>query len=178
MKADDIARLLPAVFRNALDTDTVLSALLTVMERLHAPVEQLLGDVDATYDSRRAPDAFVSMLARWVDLERVDDTSADQSSHLSDDIPVGRLRELVARSFELSQWRGTSRGLVQFLETATGVSGFVIEEPGPADPASAFHLRVHIPIAASSQARLIERIVNSEKPAYTTWEPLTTPASP
>jgi phage tail-like protein len=178
MKADDIARLLPAVFRNAIDTDAVLPALLAVMERLHAPVEDVLGTIDAIYDPRRAPDAFVSLLARWVDLERVDDTDTDRSTHLSDDVPVGRLRELIARSFDLSQWRGTSRGLVEFLEIATGVAGFVIEEPGPDDPASAFHLRVHIPAAASSQARLIERIVNSEKPAYTTWEPLTAPASP
>ncbi len=46
---------------------------------------------------------------------------------------LGRLRELIQASAELSRWRGTKRGLVQFLELATGLDGFAIDEsaPGP-----------------------------------------------
>jgi phage tail-like protein len=176
MKSAEIAQFLPAVFRNRLEGDAVLSSVLDVMEMLHAPIEAVLAEIDATYDPRRASAPFVAMLARWVDLERVDDTGTDRTARLADDVPVGRLRELVARSFEISQWRGTSRGLALFLELATGVDGFLIEEPSANDPASAFHLRVHVPAAAANAMRLIERIVDSEKPAYTTWESLITPS--
>ncbi len=85
---------------------------------------------------------------------------------------VGRLRELVAASVYLSRWRGTARGLLTFLETATGVQGFTIDEqvPDADDEPIPFHIRVHVPQAAGAFRTLIERIVIKEKPAYVTYE--------
>lgn len=180
MKADELAALLPAVFRRALPGDDVLGALLETMEDLHAPVESLLVALDVVFDPRRTPDAMVPLLARWVDLERIDQADAPRTApaRLQDDIPVGRLRELVANAFMLSQLRGTANGLVTFLEIATGAAGFVVEQPGASDSSQAFHLRVHVPAAAADQLRLIERIIASEKPAYTTCEAVTPTAAP
>jgi hypothetical protein len=85
---------------------------------------------------------------------------------------LGRLRELIAQAAFLSQWRGTSRGLLRFLEAATGVQGFAIDEqvPGPDGLPRPFHLRVRAPQTTKPYSVLIERIIEIEKPAYVTYE--------
>jgi phage tail-like protein len=159
MKRTEIARLLPGVFQRALDGGPLL-ALLDVMEALHAPSEAVLADLDALFNPYRAPDAFVPLLARWVDL----------------DLPVttglGRMRELVAAGVELSRWRGTARGLRLFLQTATGVKDFVIDErvPGPDGRPRPFHFQVSAPAPLEPHRVLLERIIEREKPAYVTHE--------
>jgi phage tail-like protein len=176
MTPEELAPLLPGVFRRALPGDTVLAAILDVMSTLHEPVETLLSQLDVLFDPRRTRDMLVPVLARWVDLERLyasEDAALTKAARLQDDIPIGRLRELVARSFMLSQMRGTARGLQAFLEIATGVAGFTIEEPPSTDPEAAFHLVVRVPKYAAPQLSLIRRIVDSEKPAYATYETAT-----
>ena len=65
---------------------------------------------------------------------------------------------------------GTRQGLVRFLETATGVSGFAVEEQvlDDAGEVRPFHLRVAAPATAQPLAQLGDRIVELEKPAYMT----------
>lgn len=188
MKADAIASLLPEVFRATLKPREPLHALLQAMEALHDPVEHTLGELGSRFDPRRAPDRFVPLLARWVGLEdllprsaaagpvhRRGDPRRKCTHPVSDEaLPTGtgRLRELVARAAELSRWRGTARGLTAFLETATGLSGFVVltqavDSVGQPRP---FHIQVEAPAAARCVAELIERIIELEKPAATTHE--------
>ena len=62
--------------------------------------------------------------------------------------------------------------MTRFLEVATGVAGFVIDEQvldeeGRARP---FHLWVHAPRAAEPYTALVTRIVEQEKPAYVTYD--------
>jgi hypothetical protein len=85
---------------------------------------------------------------------------------------LGRLRELVAVAMEDSRWRGTSRGLTSFLQAATGVSGWSIDErsPGSVAAQSAFHMVVHGPKSVAPHAPMVERIVEMEKPAAVTYE--------
>ncbi|HVR84197.1 MAG TPA: hypothetical protein VMU54_07800, partial [Planctomycetota bacterium] len=85
---------------------------------------------------------------------------------------LGRLRELVAGAAYLSQWRGTWRGLGRFLEIATGVSGFTVEESvaGTDGELIPFHIRIGVPRNARVHRTLIERIITLEKPAYVTFE--------
>lgn len=159
MKRNEIARLLPGVFQRALDGGPLL-ALLDVMEALHAPSEDALTDLPALFHPLRAPDRFVPFLARWVDLG----------------VPVttglGRMRELVAAAVELSRWRGTARGLLLFLRTATGREDFVIEEqvPGANGRPRPFHLRVRAPAELVEHRPMVEAIIEREKPAYVTYE--------
>ena len=164
MRRDEIQRLLPGVFQAAAGEGTPLAALLGLMEWLHGPTEARLARVDRILDPRRAPEDFVPFLARWVDLDP--------------DLAMGpdRLRVLVALGAELSRWRGTARGLTAFLEAATGMTGFRVDDAvrdarGRIMP---FHLRVTAPAALRPYHEQLEAIVLREKPAYVTIDlPLT-----
>lgn len=177
MKRAAIERLLPEVYRRTVREGGPLAALLGVMEGLHRPSEEALTDVPDVFSPYRAPDAFVPVLASWLDLEGLFDvpTSGDvPAASLRRPIStgLGRLRELVASAAHLSQWRGTSRGLLRFLEIATGMSGFAVEErvPGREGRPKPFHVRVRMPKAAAAHRPLVERIIEHEKPAYVTYE--------
>ena len=84
---------------------------------------------------------------------------------------LGRLRELTAAAAWLSKWRGTARGLRRFLHTATGETHFEIKENvDSAGRPRLFHLTVYAPAAVKQHQDLIDRIIQSEKPAYVTSE--------
>lgn len=176
MKQSEIERLLPAVFQRTNLPGQPLYALLATMEAMHTPSEAALSNLDAYFDPYRAPDAFVPFIAGWLDLERflslkpskLDEATA-QTLFPSG---LGRLRELVASAAFLSKWRGTSRGLIRFLETATGITGFtiaeqVIDENNKVRP---FHIKVTGPQEAEIYQPLVARIIDLEKPAYVTYE--------
>ena len=176
MKRNEIAQLLPAIFQRTLSEGNPLTALLEVMETLHEPSEAVLAQLDGFFDPRRTSDGFVPFLAYWTNLTGLfDDTvkAKDQFAFSRATISsgVGRLRELIAGAAYLSQWRGTQKGLLLFLQTATGLGDFKIQEnidlEGNAKP---FHVCVRAPKESAQYKQLIERIVESEKPAYVTYE--------
>ncbi len=171
MKRQRIEQLLPAVVHRTLRPGSLLLALLEVMEGLHAPSEALLATLDERFDPRRAPDRFVPFLARWVDLDHLFEEGVEGGG-LPGTLELGHLRELVAQATHLSRWRGTSRGLILFLETATGQRGFDIDERiADADgKLRAFHLRVTAPADSRPRRALLEQIIEREKPAYVTYE--------
>jgi phage tail-like protein len=174
MKQADIAQLLPGIFQRTLHPGGMLAAILELMEAMHAPSEEVLEDVDAFFDPYRAPDAFIPFLASWVDLAWLLTDSRTLGTITNADLPsgAGRLRELIAAAAYLSQWRGTGKGLLRFLETATGLSGFTIDEQvqGAAGQPRPFHIGVRAPKAAEPYRAMIERIIEVEKPAYVTYE--------
>ncbi len=160
MQPPEIERLLPGVIQRTLEDGSPLRALVEVMSALHAPSEAALAALEANFDPRRAPDAFVPFLARWVNLELRITTG------------LGRQRELIAAAAELSQWRGTAKGLIRFLVTATGLAGFTVDEQlrderGALRP---FHVRVNAPAEAAAHRAMVEQIIEREKPAYVTYE--------
>jgi phage tail-like protein len=177
VKRNEIAQLLPNVFRRTAHPGSPLFALLDAMEALHAPSEAVLARLHTYFDPRQTPDEFVPMLAHWVDLEWLFDLSALDTSVSSDSAApistgLGRLRELIALAAYLYKWRGTAQGMKTFLEVATGLKGFEIEEQVRGEDGSIqpFHLRLYAPEVARSHQVLIERIIESEKPAYVTYE--------
>ncbi len=175
MRRTEIERLLPEVLRATVAPNTPLAAILDVMVQMHKPDERVLETLDAFFDPARTADAFVPLLARWVDLERLFTQSAtrpDAAGGEAISTGTGRLRELIARAAFLSKWRGTRTGLVAFLETATGTDGFVIDEQvsdvqGRPRP---FHMRISAPATQAPHRALIERIIELEKPAFVTYE--------
>ena len=181
MKRNAIRHLLPGVFQRTLQPQSPLTALLSVMEKLHEPSEQILENLSATFDPRRTPDRFVPFLARWVDLEWLFQDAADKRT-TADPRPVsfapglGRLRELVAAATWLAHWRGTAKGLLLFLETATGTRGFEIDEhvTAPDGLPRPYHILIRAPESTARHQALIERIIEYEKPAYVTYELLFT----
>ncbi len=166
MKQAELLRLLPALYQEAARPGSPLSALVAVMEEMHAPSEEVLARLDDYVSPYRAPERFLPLLARWVRLDHLlgpDGTLPSGS---------GRLRELVARAALLARWRGTTRGLIEFLELATGARGFAVDErvAGPDGEPLPFHFKVRAPRATEVHRGMLERIVDSEKPAYVTYE--------
>jgi phage tail-like protein len=175
MKQSEIAGLLPAVFQRTLFPGHPLAGFLAVMEALHAPAEEAFAKLDVFFDPYRCPDRFVPFLADWVDLERLLIQSPEERAMTGESpLPsgLGRLRDLIAAAAVLSTLRGTVRGLTRFLETATGVPGFEIDERVPGDDGQPkpFHMRIRAPAAAAHFRIMIERIVEAEKPVYVTYE--------
>ena len=154
MKRARIAELLPTVFQRALSFSPPLRAILGVMEAMHAPSETALAHFGDALNPRTAPDRFVPYLASWMGLDFVSEGATP--------IDLSRLRELIAMSNVLAKWRGTATGLILFVEIATGLRGFRVEEPRP------FHFVLHAPSSAEPYRELIARIVATEKPAYVT----------
>ncbi|MFF5174640.1 phage tail protein [Micromonospora sp. NPDC000089] len=173
MRRTAIERLLPAAYQRASAPGSVLYALLEVMEALHAPDEAVLADVDALFAPYRTPDGFVAYLTRWVAMDHV---LAPPRPDAPLPLPAGRLRDLVAHGALLARWRGTPYGMRTALELATGVTGFVLDEPADRP----FHLVVRVPPAAVGLLPVITRIVEAEKPAAVTAEvvPLADPGPP
>jgi phage tail-like protein len=154
MRRESIAELLPSVIRRAIPYSPPLSAILGVMEAMHAPSEDALAHFGDALNPRTAPDHFVPFLAWWTGLDFV---AAGATP-----IELPRWRELIAMSNALAKWRGTAAGLIFFVEIATGLRGYSLEEPRP------FHFVLHAPAEAEPYRELIARIVATEKPAYVT----------
>jgi phage tail-like protein len=177
MKKEEAKQLLPAVFQRTAHGDNILNALLDVMERLHAPSEEILGNLDLIFDPRRTFAEFVPFLASWVDLSRLFEEMPDDKWRQSDvrqttAIETGRLRELVANAAYISKWRGTKKGLLLFLQIATGADNFEIEEKvlDENNQIRSFHINVIAPEKLARQKDLIERVIEFEKPVHVTYE--------
>jgi phage tail-like protein len=166
MERKKIDSLLPGVFRDGLGPGRPLDALLDLMAALHTPCEAALEREEIYFDPLRAPDAFLPMLARWVGLHETLKPFLGQPGGL------GRFCALIAAAATLHAWRGTASGLRRFLEVATGISGFQIDESPSDDQGQPlpFHIRLRVPGEARPQRVLIERIIEMEKPAYVTCE--------
>jgi phage tail-like protein len=185
MKQTEIKSLLPAVFQRAASVENetapgtgssgFLPATLEVMEQLQAPSERILAQLDSYFDPRRAPEAFVPFLARWVDLDRLFEPGNSLARPGRPRPPfstgLGRLRELTASAAWLSKWRGTAPGLARFLRIATGDDDIQVQDHIDLQgQARLFHFTVRIPERLRPHRALIERIIESEKPAYTTYD--------
>jgi phage tail-like protein len=177
MLRNAIERLLPDILQRTIRPSTPISAILDAMEELHHPSEDILRNISMIFNPRTTPARFVPYLARWVDLGWLFDPLEDERQaplRLRSPFPLGlgRLRELIAAAIYLAHWRGTSKGLKLFLQTATGEAGFTIDEQttdvgGKARP---YHFRVDAPASTEPHRAILERIIEFEKPAYVTYE--------
>ena len=168
MKQDEIVLLLPEIFRRTFRQNgmgvngkgNVLSALLGVMERLQDPDEAILDDLDHYFDPDLVPaakrGAFLPFLARWVDLDWLLPQSGEYEAGLY------CLHDLILSASRLASIRGTRQGLAQFLETATGLRGYQVED----DPDRPFHIIIRCPPVPEHVRPLVKRIAVGEKPAY------------
>src|SRR5579864_767128 len=107
MRAERIARFLPETYRAANGPTSVLGALIGAMETLQQPSEDILAEVDRYIDPTRAPDAFVPMLASWLDLTPYLDWSGGRAGVGTPRYAPGmdRLRLLVTRAADFNARR-------------------------------------------------------------------------
>jgi len=171
MKQHRILRYLPENYQlAAADEHSVMRATLHVVEGMLDPVDELLRSLDSYFDPNRAPPAFVLLQATWLGLDRYFDWSGGSPGVGEARYPAGidRLRMLIAEFPALVRSRGTHRSLIRFLEVATGLSGFTVEDGN--QTGGAFHIVVRVPANAAQLDDLIARIVAGERPAHATWE--------
>lgn len=162
MRREAIERLLPPVYQRAAERGGVLVALLSAMETMHAPTEEVLASVDDLFAPYRAPDRLVAFLLGWVAMDHVLSRPRPDAPPVSS-VPIGRLRDLLAVSASVARRRGTAAGLREVVQTVIG-HPVVVEEPADRP----FHVVVRLPAAAADQLDLVRRVVAAEKPAATT----------
>ncbi len=160
MTRDRIEQLLPSVVRRAILPGNALSALTAVAADLFDPAEEAAGALDGYFDPWRCPERFLPLLAAWVDIPLPVTTGSR------------RLRELISVAVGLHQVRGTRRALLAFLEAATGLRGFEIDETvrDAAGRVRPFVVAVRAPEEARAHAPMIERLIESERPAQVRCE--------
>lgn len=156
----DFAELLPLVIRRANVPGSPLAALVQVMADLHDPAGEAAAALDGFFDPWRCPERFLAMLAGWLNLPLPITTGA------------WRLRALIAAASGLHQVRGTRIALLIFLQVATGMTGFEIDEDvrdaeGRPRP---FVVAIRAPDAARGHAAMIRRLIESERPAQVRYE--------
>lgn len=108
---------LPALYRE----HDFVGRFLCIFEDILQPLEGIIDKMHLYLDPGTAPESFLPWLASWVGLV------------LDDRWPEDKRRELIKSAAELYRWRGTRRGLSQYLEIYTGVAPEIIE-PAPAAP--------------------------------------------
>lgn len=180
MKTTEIKKILPSQFRQGMKKGSPLDAIVNVMANLHIKTEETLADLDRFFAPIRTDESFVPFLAQWVDLDwvyRINGTNSGPDRAL---ISTDNVRELISLAWYLSKWRGSAKGLILFLETATGIDGFSVndtpsDEDGRIIP---FHMEITVPGSAASKRNLIERIIDNEKPAYVTYTLVITDGPP
>jgi len=96
---------LPALYR---DTD-FMGQFLMIFESIMRPIEGTVGNIPLYFDPGLTPQGFLLWLGSWVGLV------------LDENLPVTRRRELVKSAAELYRWRGTKKGLTEYLRICTGV---------------------------------------------------------
>jgi hypothetical protein len=197
MTPQRIARLLPAVFRHSIQPGQLLDGLLHTMADLHRPCEEALGTLERTCDPRRAPERFLPFLASWMRFDALCERAAHPGSasgsatgshpgtvphswpgagaggdHEGKVESLGQLRELIADGAQLAHTRGTATGVRRFLEAATGISGFTIDDQVREVDGTprAFHVRITAPAAARRQHDLILKVLRMAKPVHVTCD--------
>jgi phage tail-like protein len=147
-------RHLPAIYQES----DFLGRFLCIFEALLAPDLEILENEFAYFDPRLAPPDFLPWLATWIDLA------------LDENWPEKRRRALIYRGTELFQWRGTRRGLTEYLRLYAGVEP-KIEEHFTKAQGGPFHftvtLRVRDPRAVDEAQ--VRGIIEAEKPAHTDY---------
>ncbi|NOZ05231.1 MAG: FHA domain-containing protein [Chloroflexi bacterium] len=141
---------LPPIYRD----DPFLGRFLLAFEGVLLPVEQVVDNFDLYLDPRTVPPLFLDQLASWLALT------------LDEKWPIGKRRAVVAEAAALYRRRGTRWSLSRILEIYTGVVPKIIE---PEDQAHHFDVVLRIPKGQHVDRPTVERIIETNKPAHTTY---------
>jgi phage tail-like protein len=162
---------LPAFYRE----DDFTGRFLNIFEDILKPIEGIVDDLAFYFDPGTAPQSFLPWLASWVGLV------------LDERWPEARRRQLIKSVVELYRWRGTKRGLSEYLRIYTGVVPQITEpvvrpkaklDAGTKLGAGAYlgggePFTFDVTIAAKDLAEVdidaVRAIIESQKPAHTTY---------
>ncbi|CAA6806355.1 MAG: Unknown protein [uncultured Thiotrichaceae bacterium] len=171
MKAEEILRLLPAVYQQQAIEGQPLMALIMLMSWFHEPEEEIVEELDQYFSPYHTPTNFLPYLGSWFLLDQYY-SYTDQGEKICFPTGSGRLRQLIEHYAKIAQWRGTSKGLIMMLELATGMNGFHIEEQlhNTEGVAKLFHIQVIAPIESKHLKNLLNKIITNEKSAFVTYD--------
>ena len=171
---------LPAFYRE----DDLTGRFLHIFEDIVKPIEGIVDNLAFYFDPGTAPQSFLPWLAFWVGLV------------LDERWPEARRRQLIKSVVELYRWRGTKRGLSEYLRIYTGVVPQITEPvTGPKaklDPGTRLGVSAYlgggelftftVTIAPQDLAEvdidIVRAIIESQKPAHTTYTLKVLPQSP
>ncbi len=131
-----------------------LGRFLLAFEGVVAPIEQTVDHFDLYLDPSTAPAFFLEQLAAWLGLT------------LDEKWPLEKRRAVMAEAAELYRRRGTRWGLARHLEIYTGLVPQIVE---PEDRPFHFRVLLRVPAGQSVDRATVERIVEANKPAHTTY---------
>jgi phage tail-like protein len=146
---------LPGVYQ---DND-FLCRFLLIFEHILSPLDRTAGSLASFFDASLTPSEFLPWLGSWIGLV------IDQR------MPEQNRRELLRAAPDLFRWRGTRRGLREFLLLSTGIEPEIIE-PSLSEIASnpnlafRFTVRMRVPAGTELPRSYVETIVEAEKPAF------------
>jgi phage tail-like protein len=161
---------LPPVFRE----DPMMGRFLLIFEDILNPLENTVDNLALYFDPVMTPEPLLPWLAFWVDLA------------LDPGWPLERRRELVKNAAELYRWRGTRRGLSEYLRIYTGkepqileyIPGMILDEKsrlgvntvlGSSGAGHHFTVIMEVQDVYYVNQRTIRSIIDSQKPAHTVY---------
>lgn len=136
-----------------------LGRFLLIFEHILSPVDRTIGNISHYLDPDLTPPELVAWLGSWLGVV------------VDSRVPEERRRDLVKAAPELYRWRGTKRGLREYLRLYTGYEP-EITEPTLSEIAAnrnlafRFNVRVRVPAGEPAPRAFIESIIDAEKPAF------------
>ena len=105
---------LPAIYSE----NEFFGRFLMIFESVLGPVEAMVDNLAYYFDPGTSPEELLPWLASWMEVE------------LDSNWTVERRREMVKSASWLFQWRGTRRGLREYLRLYTGIEPVITEDFG------------------------------------------------
>jgi phage tail-like protein len=161
---------LPGLYRD----DEFMGRFLLIFEDIMQPLDNTVSNLALYFDPRITPESLLQWLASWVDLA------------LDATWPIERRRELVKSAAELYRWRGTKRGLTEYLRIYTGSIPEISEYiPGMrldhetqlgintrlGSSGEGHHFTVSLELNGNNYVNIdtVRSIIESQKPAHTVY---------
>jgi phage tail-like protein len=161
---------LPGLYRD----DEFMGQFLLIFESLMKPLERTVSHLALYFDPMVTPESLLDWLGYWVDLV------------LDPTWPMGRRRELVKSAAELYRWRGTKRGLAEYLRIYTGsvpeiseyIQGMRLDQEtklgintklGSSGEGHHFTVSVDVDGEDEIDINTVRSIIEAQKPAHTVY---------
>jgi len=163
---------LPALYRD----DDLAGRFLHIFEDIFRSIEVMIDNIHWYFDPDSTPEEFVPWLSSWLGLV------------LDERWPEYKRRQLAGAVGDLYKWRGTRKGLSEYLRIYTGVTPKIIEHAraegmrlggesklgtpmqiGGKGAEFSFTVEIKLPHKNDIDIEVIKNIIESEKPAHTAY---------
>ena len=163
---------LPAFYRE----DDFTGRFLHIFQDIFQSIENIMDVIQFYFDSGTSPESFLPWLASWIGLV------------LDERWPESKRRQLVRSAVELYRWRGTKRGLCEYLKLYTGVTPTITEhgaaegmrlggtsklgtpmQIGGKGGVFCFTVDLKLPDKSDVDSDIVRSIIEIQKPAHTAY---------